>query len=303
MLVAEALKNLVKRLVISSALLMGILHPVLAQQPTISSLSSRMDKIQADLLGVQQKLVQLQQGYDPKLFANQEIRLQELQNELTFLNGQLEELGYAVRQLNERLDRSEEDTAFRLRNLEEQLRQGNTPSRSQQPQEYSQRNQDLTIPPYKPYTSGRPSQTDTPQPPRTTVVLPSGSIQSQYDFSFSLIRQGSYEQASLAFQEFIENYPNHELAGNAQYWLGETYYARKDYVRAAQIFAEGFKKYPTSTKAPDNLLKLALSFASMDAVSEACSTLRILEQRFPQAAASIIERAQGERRRLNCPLR
>nr|HMS45563.1 hypothetical protein [Alphaproteobacteria bacterium] len=71
MLVAEALKNLVKRLVISSGLLMGILHPVLAQQPTISSLSLRIDKIQADLLGVQQKLIQLQQGYDPKLFANQ----------------------------------------------------------------------------------------------------------------------------------------------------------------------------------------------------------------------------------------
>lgn len=63
-----------------------------------------------------------------------------------------------------------------------------------------------------------------------------------------LLKQGNYEEAGQAFQEFLQLYPQQELAGNAAYWLGESYYARKDYQRSAQIFAR-IKNYPGSSKA------------------------------------------------------
>ena len=80
----------------------------------------------------------------------------------------------------------------------------------------------------------------------------------QYQFAFDLMRQTKYADAERALSTFVDEYPDHPLAGNASYWLGETYYVRKDYSNAAQTFAETFKKFPQSGKAPDSLLKLGM---------------------------------------------
>ena len=77
------------------------------------------------------------------------------------------------------------------------------------------------------------------------------------------------------------------MAGNAQYWLGETYYARGKYMEAASAFAEGYKRYPKSAKTPDALLKLGMSLARADQKQNACVALAKLGEEFPQAAASV----------------
>lgn len=280
-------------------------RPAWSQQPTVSSLSTRIEQLQAAFNRLQQQLQQLAGAADSNLLANQEIRLQELQNELTFVNGQMEELGYALRQLAERLDKEQQETDYRLKNLEELLVQKNGQSWGNQLPGQNSRQHTDSIPPYKPFSSRPmpPAIPPVPVVPAQNNILPSGTMQSQYDFAFSLLKQGNYEEAGQAFQEFLQLYPQQELAGNAAYWLGESYYARKDYQRSAQIFAEGFKNYPGSSKAPDNLLKLALSFSNLGSTVEACSTLKVLGQRFPQATPTILERMRSERQRLNCPAR
>jgi tol-pal system protein YbgF len=280
-------------------------RPAWSQQPTVSSLSTRIEQLQAAFNRLQQQLQQLAGAADSNLLANQEIRLQELQNELTFVNGQMEELGYALRQLAERLDKEQQETDYRLKNLEELLVQKNGQSWGNQLPGQNGRQHTDSIPPYKPFSSRPmpPAIPPVPVVPAQNNILPSGTMQSQYDFAFSLLKQGNYEEAGQAFQEFLQLYPQQELAGNAAYWLGESYYARKDYQRSAQIFAEGFKNYPGSSKAPDNLLKLALSFSNLGSTVEACSTLKVLGQRFPQATPTILERMRSERQRLNCPAR
>ena len=57
--------------------------------------------------------------------------------------------------------------------------------------------------------------------------------------------------------------PNHQLAGNAQYWFAETFRIRQLYVDAASTYLEGYQKYPKSEKAPDNLLKLGVSLVQI----------------------------------------
>ena len=284
---------------------LGQIRPAWSQQPTVSSLSTRIEQLQAAFNRLQQQVQQLAGSADSNLLANQEIRLQELQNELTFVNGQMEELGYALRQLAERLDKEQQETDYRLKNLEELLAQKNGQNLGNQLPGQNRRQDMDSIPPYKPFSSHATSPTIPPVPlvPGQSKILPSGTIQSQYDFAFSLLKQGNYEEAGQAFQEFLELYPQQELSGNAAYWLGESYYARKDYQRSAQIFAEGFKNYPGSSKAPDNLLKLALSLSNLGSTVEACATLKVLGQRFPQATPTILERMRSERQRLNCPAR
>lgn len=132
------------------------------------------------------------------------------------------------------------------------------------------------------------------------VTLKGEDAEAQYDYAFSLLRQANYQQAEQALQAFLDKHPEHELSGNAKYWLGETYYVRGNYDQAAVTFAEGFQNYPDSSKAPDNLLKLGMSLAQIDRKQDACGIFAELLNRYPDAAANIKQRAERERARLGC---
>ncbi len=99
---------------------------------------------------------------------------------------------------------------------------------------------------------------------------------------------------------FVQRYPNDPLAGNAQYWLGETYYVRQDYNNAATVFAEGYQKYPKGGKAADNLLKLGMSLGQLGQKADACRAFARLDRDFPSAPSNVKERAADEKKRLAC---
>lgn len=131
-------------------------------------------------------------------------------------------------------------------------------------------------------------------------MLPEGSPEEQYKYAFGLLRENAYDRAAKAFQAFVTEHPEHELAGNAQYWLGETHYVRGDYERAAVVFLDGYRGYPKSPKAPDNLLKLGLAMSQLGKVREACAAFTRIGSEYPQAADPIQRRARSEAERLNC---
>jgi tol-pal system protein YbgF len=114
------------------------------------------------------------------------------------------------------------------------------------------------------------------------------------------LKQAKYPDAEAAFKAFVDAHPQDQMAGNAQYWLGETYYARGKYMEAATAFAEGYKRYPKNSKAPDALLKLGMSLARADQKQNACVALAQLGHDFPHAAASVRQRAASEIKKLGC---
>ena len=65
-------------------------------------------------------------------------------------------------------------------------------------------------------------------------------------------------------------------------------------------FAEGFQRYPDSTKAADNLLKLGMSLAQLNKKEDACGAFSELLKRYPDASGSVLQRASLERERLSC---
>lgn len=131
-------------------------------------------------------------------------------------------------------------------------------------------------------------------------ALPAGSTTEQYNYAFGLLQEANWEQAEAALAAFVQEHPEDPLAGNAKYWLGETFYVRQNYVEAAQTFAEGYKDYPDSNKAADNLLKLGMSLANMEQTEDACGTFEELEARYSDAASRILERSRNEREKLGC---
>lgn len=122
-----------------------------------------------------------------------------------------------------------------------------------------------------------------------------------YDAAYDLLKKGKYAEAEKAFAAFIQDYPESTLAGNANYWLGETYYVRGQYDVAAGIFSDGLTQYEKNSKAPDNLLKLGMTMAQLKKKNEACGFLTLLPEKFPKASDTLKKRAESEARKLACP--
>jgi tol-pal system protein YbgF len=136
--------------------------------------------------------------------------------------------------------------------------------------------------------------------PQSAGALPAGSASEQYNIAFGLLKQANYSAAEDAFKAFIAQHPKDPLASSAQYWLGESYYERGRYTEAASAYAEGYKNYPKGPKAPDDLLKLALSLARANQKQNACVALAQLDHDFRNPGSAIRDQAAKEKKRLGC---
>ncbi len=132
----------------------------------------------------------------------------------------------------------------------------------------------------------------------TNVSLPTGTPKEQYDFAFEFLKRQDYPKAEATLREFLVKNPKDPLAGNAQYWLGESYYARGLYREAIAQFDGIRTKYPKSAKAPDSMLKLGMSLAKMDQQQGACIALGLVVKSYPNT--DVTKTAQAERAKLKC---
>tara|TARA_Y100000590_G_scaffold120288_2_gene137722 strand:- start:11739 stop:12713 length:975 start_codon:yes stop_codon:yes gene_type:complete len=135
---------------------------------------------------------------------------------------------------------------------------------------------------------------------RTEKLLPNTSPKEQYDFAVSFIKVGDYETAELALREFVDSNPQHELAGSAQYWYGETFRVRQLYQDAATAYLNGYQKYPKSSKAPVNLLKLGVMLVQIGEKEQGCSMILGVKDQYPKANQSVIQKAEYEKKKFNC---
>ena len=122
----------------------------------------------------------------------------------------------------------------------------------------------------------------------------------RYNFAIGLLARQDYPGAEAAFREFVSAHPGDRLAGNAQYWLGETYYVRNDMTKAAQTFLEGVKKYPDGPKAADTMLKLGMALTAINQKAEACGVFGELKNRFPNLSRDTATGLAAARERAAC---
>jgi tol-pal system protein YbgF len=212
-----------------------------------------------------------------------EDRMNQLQQTITMLTGQVEQLQYQNQQLKQQLDKMQTDYDFRIDQLEKGRGGGVRP----------------------PGPGPGPAPAAPPPPgrgPTASNAPPAGGAQGEqlYHDAFKLLQDGDYAGAERAFKSFVQNNPKHPLAGNAQYWLGETYYARREYQQAMVAFAEGYKVYKTSGKGPDNLLKLGITLAVLNKKQEACAVFQRFNQDYPRATDLQKRRVDQERQRDGC---
>ncbi len=254
---------------------------------------------------------------DTQAAVNYEVRFGQLEDQMRSLTGQIEELSYNMAQLKRRVETLASDVDQRLGAIEHGA-SGSVAATTPTPGADATEPRSLASPPKGAGANpGEPasqsgvlgqlpaSGEQTAAAPAgatkgAAASLPGGTPQEQYNYAFGLLRQANYPAAEQALRAFIQRYPNDGLAGNAQYWLGETYYVRQDYNNAAAVFAEGYQKYPKGGKAADNLLKLAMSLGQLGQKADACRAFARLERDFPNAPGNVKDRASDEKKRLGC---
>jgi tol-pal system protein YbgF len=123
---------------------------------------------------------------------------------------------------------------------------------------------------------------------------------TDYDLALATLKEGDFSAAETKFSDFIVKYPTSGLQSNATFWYAETFYRRGIYDKAAINYLQSYKKYPKASKAPDALLKLSYSLASLNKQKEACSMLAKLESEFPKRPIGSIKRANEARVKFHC---
>ena len=266
--------------------------PAAAQSNELRVVVDQLDRLRADVTELQRQFYG--EGVAPARTrtenvarsAGTEIRLTALDEELRRVTGLIEELEHRIDGIGGRLDKLVADVDFRLVALEE-----SAASRPLGPGEPAQ--------PGGAEVAARATNGESDTAP--AQALPEGTPAERYDYAIGLLRAGEFDRAERAFGSFVTTHPDDGLAGNAQYWLGETHYVREQYEQAATAFLDGYQRYPDSPKAPDNLLKLGMTLGTLGQRAEACATLDELATKFPDAARPIQDRASRERRTLDCP--
>ncbi len=199
------------------------------------------------------------------------LEMDALKEEVRRLRGQLEVQDHDIRRLREREREVFEDFDRRLRELESGGRTGGRPAAAP------------AGPAATPGGAGKSSKAVPAAPPAAAGPV---TEQQEYDAAFALIKQGYYDRAGKAFQQFIARHPNSTLADNAQYWIGETYYVVRNFRAAIDEYGKVTEKYPSSDKAPDALLKIGYSHYELGELDKARVTLSQVIARYPNTSVA-----------------
>lgn len=117
--------------------------------------------------------------------------------------------------------------------------------------------------------------------------------QTSYDAAMATFKAGDYRAAANQLTDFVRRYPQSGYASNAQYWLGNAYYAQRDCKKAIAAQQVVAAQYANSAKAPDAMLNIGTCYAELKDKKAATKALKDLIAKYPDSSA-----AQAARDRL-----
>jgi len=221
-------------------------------------------------------------------------QMQQLQSQVQQLQGQIEELQHQLQTLDDKNKAQYTDLDARLGRLEGGNAGAAAAAAGNNPQ--AQAGNPAAAASAAPAASNTASQ-----PAKAGSSAAAGdpaAAQAAYDVAFKAIRAGNYVEASREFRSFIQQYPNHALAPNAWYWLGESYYATTNYPVALESFQQLLSQFPQSDKAPDALLKVGYSQLELKQTAAAKATLTKVTTRYPGSKVASLAQERLQRLQL-----
>ena len=247
-------------------------------------------------------------GLNEDIMTKHLLKLNEIEDQFRELTNKFEEVNFKLDKLSTRVSKIQSDTQLRFSDLENE--NTNPAKKNQTALPGSTKAQDFgAAPAYE--TSNLPKEQTinsvesaktviAEEPEKRESLLPDKPPEEQYEFAVSFMKVGDYETAEFALKEFIDKNKDHDLAGSAQYWYGETFRIRQLYSDAATAYLDGYQNYPKSKKAPDNLLKLGITMVQLGEKDQGCKMISGLKKEYPKANKSVLQKAQYEQKKFKC---
>ena len=256
---------------------------------------------------------------DEDVLTRHLLKLSEIEIQFNELTNKFEEINFKLDKLSNRISKVQADNQLRFQQIEEG-KSANIQENKElvsKPKEIenkvlpgSSEPQDLGSISYKDTETSETTQQTLSIETTSTIVsevfqaeekiLPNETPEKQYEFATSFLKVGDYNTAERAFSEFVILNPEHNLAGNAQYWYAETFRIRQLYTDAASAYLEGYQKYPKSNKAPINLLKLGVSLVQIGEKDQGCLMISGVKEQYPKANQSVLQKAKYEEKKFEC---
>ena len=246
------------------------------------------------------------------------LKLSEIENQFQQLTNRFEEINFKLDKLTNRLSKIQADNQIRFQDIESAITSGDDINKISKKKlnnnddalPGSSEPQDLGSVSYKDTETNETTQKTQSVETAASIltetfqteekILPDEAPNKQYEFATSFLKVGDYPTAERAFREFVLLNPDHEMAGNAQYWYAETFRIRQLYTDAASAYLEGYQKYPKGEKAPINLLKLGVSMVQIGEKDQGCKMINGVEKQYPKANQSVIQKAKYESKKFEC---
>jgi len=247
-------------------------------------------------------------GLNEDIMTKHLLKLNEIEDQFRELTNKFEEVNFKLDKLSTRVTKIQSDTQMRFSDLESGTINTSNEKKvslpgTAKPQDFGAAPgyQSSNLPKEQSINSIETAQTViTEDPQERESLLPDKPAKEQYEFAVSFMKIGDYETAEFALKEFIDKNKDHDLAGSAQYWYGETFRIRQLYSDAATAYLDGYQNYPKSKKAPDNLLKLGITMVQLGEKDQGCKMISGLKKEYPKASKSVLQKAQYEQKKFKC---
>ena len=263
-----------------------------SQEIDVDDLLDRLERIERNISDIQKgKFDSLDKSLSSGYISRNEKRIDQIETNLRQNFGTLEEIQNQINLIGEKLDLINEDFQSRVLKLEKDflvIRENKTTKKE------NKSSVDLSK------FSGNDGNIQKSIITNPQKNLSEQEIKKKYENAIKLLWASKFEEAEVELVD-LKKFNPEDLMPNIQYWLGEVHYAQKKFEKAILEFGEGLQKYPDSIKGPDNMLKLGLSFANLKKKSEACNVFYELEVKYKSAPKNVLERANSEKKKLDCP--
>lgn len=229
---------------------------------------------------LESRLARVERMLESGSLADMLMQLEQLQKEVRQLRGDVEFQGYTMEDLKRRLQALEKaNTAQNPAPAAPAAPEAAAPAEPSVPESF------IEIPP----VPARPA-------PSAAAADPAAE-QAAYQGGFNLLKEGRYAEAISAFRTFLAGYPNSSYAGSAQYWLGEAYYASRNFKPAVEEFKKVTERYPGSAKDADARLKMGYAYYEMGEWGQARKVLSDLAARYPNTTTARLAENRLQRMR------
>ena len=271
-----------------------------SQDIDVDDVLERLERVEKNISDLQKgKVDEFEKNISSGYISRNESRFDEIETKNRLNFGLIEEIQNKINALEEKLKLIDSDFQARIKKIEEQLKKKSNYEKEEIKaakekkvnQMFNQEDEKADV---------KNQRSELPTITEQRIQLSDAEIKKKYENAIKLLWASKFDEAERELQNLKKIEPD-DLMPNIQYWLGEVYYAQKNFQKAIIAFGEGLEKYPESIKGPDNLLKLGLSFSNLKKNDEACNVLFELEIKYKDAPKNVQERASSEIKKLECP--